>query len=91
MAELTRHYILRDIDNRDGDGSPYETVPLPLTMHAGYIDGPLIDDLSPLCWPEDTADELRRIAAEMREGRLSDGDRQRLRELSVYLREADHG
>lgn len=82
---MTDYWILRDIDNRDGD-EPYETVPLALPMHAGYIDGPLLADLTN---PNEHADDIRRIAAEMREGRLSDGDQTILREMSIYMRKAE--
>ena len=85
MAERTRHYVLRDIDNRDDSGAPYETEPTTLAALAGYIDGPLISDLTD---PGD-ADEVRLVAAEMREGRLSDESDARLRELMVYIRKAD--
>lgn len=78
----TDHYILRDIDNRDDSGAPYETEPAPLADLADYIDGPLLSDLTN---PSNT-DEVRRIAAEMREGQLSDESNARLRELAVYIR-----
>ena len=82
---MTDHYILRDIDNRDDGGAPYETEPTTLAALAGYIDGALLSDLTD---PSNT-DEVRRIAAEMREGRLSDESHARLRELAVYVRKAD--
>lgn len=85
MSKPTDHYILRDIDNRDDSGSPYETEPTTLAALAGYIDGPLISDLTD---PSD-ADEVRLVAAEMREGQLSDESNARLRELMVYIRKAD--
>ena len=79
------NYILRDVDNRDEDGAPYETEPTTLADLANYVDGPLISDLTN---PSD-ADEVRQIAAEMREGRLSDASDARLRELLVYIRRED--
>lgn len=77
-------YILRDIDNRDDSGAPYETEPTTLADLANYVDGPLLSDLTD---PGD-GDEIRRIAAEMREGRLSDESNARLRELMVRIRKA---
>ena len=82
---MTDLYVLRDIDNRDDDGAPYETEPTTLANLAGYIVGALLSDLTD---PSD-GDELRRVAAEMREGRLSDESDARLRELLVYIRKAD--
>ena len=82
---MTDLYILRDIDNRDDSGAPFETKPTTLAGLAGYIDGALLSDLTD---PSD-GDELRRIAAEMREGQLSDESSARLRELMVYIRKAD--
>ena len=79
---MTDLYILRDVDNRDDSGAPYETEPTTLANLAGYIDGPLLSDLT----DPSNADEVRRIAAEMREGRLSDESDARLRELMVYIR-----
>ena len=79
-------YILRDIDNRDDSGEPYETKPTTLADLAGYIDGPLLSDLTDY---DGDGDEVRQIAAEMREGRLSDEADARLRELAVYIRKAD--
>ena len=75
-------FILSDIDNRDDSGSPYETEPTTLADLANYIDGALLSDLTD---PSD-ADEVRLVAAEMREGRLSDESDARLRELMVYIR-----
>ncbi len=83
-AETADHYILRDIDNRDDGGAPYETRPTTLADLANYVDGPLLSDLT----DPSNADEVRRIAAEMREGRLSDESHARLRGLSVYIRKA---
>lgn len=80
----TDHYILRDIDNRDDGGAPYETRPTTLADLANYVDGPLLSDLT----DPSNADEVRSIAAEMREGRLSDESHARLRGLSVYIRKA---
>ena len=80
---MTDHYILRDIDNRDAE-LPYETEPTTLAALAGYIDGALLSDLT----DPSNADEVRRIAAEMREGRLSDEADACLRGLSVYIRKA---
>lgn len=82
MNRPTDHYILRDIDNRDDGGAPYETRPTTLADLANYVDGPLLSDLT----DPSNADEVRRIAAEMREGRLSDESHARLRGLSVYIR-----
>lgn len=82
---MTDLYILRDVDNRDDSGAPYETEPATLADLAGYIDGPLLSDLTN---PSDD-DEVLQIAAEMREGRLSDESDARLRELLVYIRKAD--
>ena len=84
MNRPTDLYILRDIDNRDDSGAPYETKPTTLAGLAGYIDGPLLSDLT-----DYGGDEVRQIAAEMREGRLSDEAEARLRELLVYIRKAD--
>ena len=80
----TDHYILRDVDNRDDSGAPYETEPTTLAALANYIDGALLSDLT----DPSNADEVRRVAAEMREGRLSDESDARLRELMVYIRKA---
>ena len=82
---MTDHYILRDIDNRDDGGAPYETEPTTLAALANYVDGALLSDLTD---PSD-GDEVRQIAAEMREGQLSDESNARLRELAVYVRKAD--
>ena len=81
---MTDLYILRDIDNRDDSGAPFETRPTTLAGLAGYIDGPLLSDLI----DHGGDDDLRQIAAEMREGRLSDEAEARLRELGVYIRRA---
>ncbi|MBB1512001.1 hypothetical protein H5399_05200 [Tessaracoccus sp. MC1627] len=81
---MTDLYVLRDIDNRDDDGAPYETEPTTLADLANYIDGPLLSDLT-----DYGGDEVRQIAAEMRGGRFSDESRARLRELSVHVRKAD--
>ena len=82
---MTDLYILCDIDNRDDSGAPFETKPTTLEDLAGHIDGPLLSDLTN---PSD-GDEVRQIAAEMREGRLSDEAEARLRELLVCIRKAD--
>ena len=82
---MTDHYILRDVDNRDDSGAPYETKPTTLAGLAGYIDGPLLSDLI----DHSNDDELWQISAEMREGRLSDEAEARLRRLGVYIRRAE--
>lgn len=82
---MTDLYILRDLDNRDDSGEPFETNSTTLKDLASYIDGPLLSDLTD---PSD-GDELRQVAAEMREGRLSDEAEARLRELGVYIRRAE--
>ena len=78
-------YILRDIDNRDDSGAPFETEPATLADLAAYIAGPLLSDLI----DHSNADELWQISAEMREGRLSDEAEARLRRLGVYIRRAE--
>lgn len=76
---MTTHYRLRDIDNRDGDGAPYETTGT-LTALADYIDGPLRSDLT------ETSDlDLDPIVDEMRSGTLTPDHQQRLREASIYI------
>ena len=85
MNRPTDHYILRDVDNRDDNGEPYETEPTSLADLAGYIDGPLLADLI----DPSGGDEVRQIAAEIRDGRLSDEAEARLRELGVYIRRAE--
>lgn len=81
MSEL---WVLRDIDNRDDGGAPYETEPTTLADLANYVDGALLSDLT-----DYGGGEVRQIAAEMREGLLSDESTARLRELMVYIRKAE--
>lgn len=76
-------YRLRDVDNRDDEGAPWETTGT-LPELAGYIDGPLLGDLSSPDW---WGDEVLRIADEMRSGLLSDNSMATLLELGVTITE----
>lgn len=72
-------YLLRDIDNRDDDGAPYETVG-PLEFLAEYIDGPLRSDLT------DDADlDTDEIVAAMRGRKFSDDHAAQLRSAGVWI------
>lgn len=78
-------WILRDIDNRDDSGEPWETTGTAAEL-AGYIDGPLLDDITD---PADAEEDLRAIAARMRAGTWEACDRRLLETLGVYIREGD--
>lgn len=81
-------YTLRDIDNRDDDWTPFEATGT-LAELAGYIDGPLLADLTdPGTEPGEWGAVVRAIAAEMRADSLTSESRARLAELGVTIAEA---
>lgn len=81
---MSTTYTLRDIDNRDDDGAPWETTAT-LPELAGYIDGPLLSDLTN---PGKWGAVVRAIAAEMRADSLTSESGARLVELGVTITEA---
>lgn len=82
---MSTTYTLRDIDNRDDDWTPFETTG-PLPELAGYIDGPLLSDLTdPGKWEA----MVRTIAAEMRADSLTSESRSRLAKLGVTITESE--
>jgi len=76
VAEIT----LRDVDNRDADGAPYEFTGS-LDQVAAYLDGPLRSDLSD---PEESAEDLDAAIAHVRGGRLASANLI-LKPMSIYL------
>lgn len=76
MAEIT----LRDIDNRDEDGAPYE-ITVAHESVIGYLDGPLRRDLTDAVFGEDIDEAINHVRA----GRL-DAANKILNPMSVYLR-----
>ncbi len=74
-------YILRDIDNRDENGAPWETAGT-LQALAKYVGGALLKDIT----DNEAAEDIRAVAAEMERGVLSDESQARLKEVGVYVR-----
>ena len=59
---MSEWYVLRDVDNRDGDGEPWDTTYDQLAGFIGYVDGPLRSDVT-------TDAEVEAAAAAMYETR----------------------
>ena len=77
---MSEFYVLRDIDNRDDDGAPWETESPLLAGFVPYVDGPLRSDL--------TTDEAREAVDEAIDALRRENfplAEERLRELGVYL------
>lgn len=78
---MSENYVLRDIDNRDDDGAPYEFTVTSLAEMIPYVDGPLRSDITGAEEREEldeTIEHLRRERFDLAEPRL--------RELGVYIR-----
>ena len=78
---MSEYYVLRDMDNRGGDGDPWETTSSTLSGFIGYVDGPLRGDVTTDAGREavdEAIDALRRENFPLAE--------QRLREVGVYIR-----
>ena len=78
---MSEWYVLRDVDNRDGDGEPWDTTSDQLAGFIGYVDGPLRSDVTTDEGREavdEAIDALRREDFPLAE--------QRLREVGVYIR-----
>ena len=80
---MTDIWTMRDIENRDDSGAPWETTGTPAAL-ADYIDGGLPSDLTD---PSEAEEELRDIAARMRAGTWDTYDRRFLERLGVYIRQ----
>lgn len=78
---MSKKITLIDIDNRDGDGAPYEFTK-GATSVCGYLDGPLRRDLR-------DATGLDEAIAHVRAGDLDAANAILNKRMSVYLRCAD--
>lgn len=78
MSEV---YVLRDIDNRDDDGAPWECESPTLAGFIGYVDGPLRSDIT----GQEGLDALDEAIDALRREWFPDAEA-RLRELGVYIR-----
>jgi hypothetical protein len=77
---MSEFYVLRDMDNRDDDGTPWEIESSLLAGFIPYVDGPLRSDLITKEAREavdEAIDALRRENFPLAE--------ERLRELGVYI------
>ena len=79
---MTDIWTMRDIENRDDSGAPWETTGT-LAALADYIDGALLSDLTD---PSEAEEELRDIAARMRVGKWDNYDRLSLERFGIYFR-----
>lgn len=78
---MTRRITLRDLDNRDADGAPYEFTGTPVKV-ISYLDGPVRGDIHT---PESTA-RLDEAIAAIRAGDITTAN-EHLTALSIRLQE----
>lgn len=76
---MTNHLTLRDIDNRDADGAPYEFTGTP-TKLISYLNGPVRSDLSTPA----AAGRLDAAIAALRAGDIDEANKQ-LGTLSIHI------
>ena len=78
---MSEYYVLRDVDNRDDQGEPWEIAFPTLTGFIGYVDGPLRDDVI-------TPEGLEHVDAALEALRREwfPAAEKHLREVGVYLR-----
>ena len=77
---MSEYYVLRDVENRDDQGEPWEIASPTLTGFIGYVDGPLRDDV---LTPKDLEDVDAALEALRREW-FPDAEKH-LRKVGVYL------
>lgn len=77
---MSEYYVLRDMDNRDDNGEPWETTSPTLAGFIPYIDGPVRDDTTVQGQEklEKSIDALRRENFPLADAHL--------RELGIYIR-----
>ena len=78
---MSEYYVLRDVDNRDDQGEPWETESPTLAGFISYVDGPLREDLA-TNEAKEKCDEA--IEALRRENFPT--AQEHLRQLGVYIR-----
>lgn len=78
---MSEYYVLRDIDNRDDSGEPWETKSPTLSGFIGYVDGPLRSDVT----GQEGLEALEEAIEALRNERFPTAEA-RLKKLGVYLR-----